>query len=143
MAQKYTAFDRNEYNCAMSDARKRLGAWGESVAAAHLEGLGFTVVDRNWRARMAEYGVSGEIDIIAQNGAHRAFVEVKTRRGGLPELQITPRKAQKLMQLALVYLDAHNLSEASDFSIDLIAVELDRSGKLLRIEHVENVVVNW
>lgn len=127
----------------MTNARKRLGAWGESVAATHLEGSGYTIRARNWRAKVREHGLSGELDIVAQKAAHWAFVEVKTRRGGLPEQQLTPRKAQQLMQLALVYLDAHNMSEETDFSIDLVAVELDRGGKVLRIEHIENVVVEW
>ncbi|MGB1251694.1 MAG: YraN family protein [Candidatus Promineifilaceae bacterium] len=127
----------------MTNARKKLGAWGESVAATHLEANQYTICDRNWRARTREHGMSGELDIVARRGQHWAFVEVKTRRGGLPEQQITTRKAHQLMQLALVYLEAHNLSDETDFSIDLVAVELDGSGKLLRIEHIPNIVVEW
>ena len=127
----------------MTNARKQLGAWGESVAATHLEGNDYTIHTRNWRAKVSEHGIRGEIDIVARRDSHWAFVEVKTRRGGLPEQQLTPRKAHQLMQLALVYLDAHDMSEETDFSIDLVAVELDSRGKVLRIEHIENVVVEW
>lgn len=127
----------------MTNARKQLGAWGERIAAGRLEAHGYTIQHRNWRARPREHGISGEIDIVARRAEHWAFVEVKTRRGGLPEQQITPRKAHQLMQLALVYLDAHDLSEETDFSIDLMAIELDKTGKVMRIEHLENVVVEW
>ena len=56
--------------------RKKLGAWGEKVAATKLEADGYRVVARNWRCQQ------GEIDLIAQAGdGLLAFVEVKTRRG--------------------------------------------------------------
>ncbi len=44
---------------AMSDERRRLGQFGERVAAAHLEAEGYRIVERNFRCR------EGEIDIIA------------------------------------------------------------------------------
>lgn len=124
----------------MTDARKKLGAWGESVAAVHLEANGYAVVARNWRSKI------GEIDIVAQKGDALAFVEVKTRRGrshGTPEDAITPRKAQKLMRTVQSYLSENNCDEDLDFSIDVIAVELDRAGKVLRVEHLVNAVSEW
>ncbi|MCO5184911.1 MAG: YraN family protein [Anaerolineae bacterium] len=120
----------------MTNAHKKLGAWGESVAATHLEAHGYTIVARNWRCPV------GEIDLVAQKGALLAFVEVKTRRGGNPEDQITPRKAQKLLETAQTYLLENNLDDI-DFSIDVIAVALDRSGKLLRCDHYPNAVTAW
>ncbi|MCP5098558.1 MAG: YraN family protein [Chloroflexi bacterium] len=124
---------------AKGDGRKRLGAWGESVAAHQLEAQGYRLVARNWRCR------HGEIDIIAQAADDcYAFVEVKTRRGrdmGTPEEGLTYRKSQKLMQLAQIYLSEHDLDV--DWQIDLVAVELDKSGKLLRCEHIPNAVLGW
>ncbi|MCZ7673533.1 MAG: YraN family protein [Chloroflexi bacterium] len=35
----------------MADGRKQLGAWGESVAAHHLEAKGYRILGRNWRCR--------------------------------------------------------------------------------------------
>ena len=122
----------------MGNGRKQLGAWGERVAAAHLEAKGCRIVARNWRCRQ------GEIDLIAQTGAVLAFVEVKTRRGrgmGAPEEALTPRKSRKLIQLAQLYLAEHDLDV--DWRIDLVAVELDTSGKLLRCEHIPNAVLGW
>ena len=120
------------------DGRKQLGAWGESVAAHHLEAKGYQVVARNWRCR------HGEIDLVARTGSEWVFVEVKTRRGremGSPEEALTPYKSKKLMQLAQIYLAEHDLDV--DWRIDLVAVELDHSGKLLRCEQIENAVLGW
>lgn len=122
----------------MGNGRKQLGAWGESVAATRLEAEGYRIVTRNWRCRQ------GEIDLIAQAGEILVFVEVKTRRGrsmGTPEEALTPQKSQKLIQLAQLYLAEHDLDV--DWRIDLVAVELDTSGKLLRCEHIPNAVLGW
>ena len=121
-----------------SNRRKKLGAWGESVAATHLEHLGYTIIARNWRC------ARGEIDLIMQTGDLFAFVEVKTRRGrdmGAPEESLTPAKGRKLMQLAQMYLAENNLDV--DWRIDFVAVELDKTGKLLRCEHIPNAVLGW
>lgn len=122
----------------MSDGRKRLGAWGESVAAHHLEAQGYRIVARNWRC------TQGEIDLVAQAGTEWVFVEVKTRRGkemGSPEEALTPAKQKKLMTLAQIYVAEQDLDV--DWRIDLVAVELDKGGKLLRCEHIPNAVLGW
>lgn len=120
-------------------SRKKLGAWGEKVAATKLEADGYRIVARNWRCQQ------GEIDLIAQAGdGLLAFVEVKTRKGramGAPEEALTPHKSRKLIQLAEIYLGEHDLDV--DWRIDLVAVELDSGGKLLRCEHIPNAVLGW
>lgn len=123
----------------MTDPRKQLGRWGEDLAARHLEGQGYTIIARNWR-----YG-RGEIDLIAQAGAILLFVEVKTRRGrdlGTPEEGVTRAKARQLLQLAQAYLYSHNLDDI-EWRIDMVAVELDKTGKFLRCEHIPNAVTAW
>ena len=54
--------------------RQRLGAFAERVAAHRLEAAGLAVLARNARTP------SGEIDIVARDGADVAFVEVRARR---------------------------------------------------------------
>lgn len=123
----------------MSDARKKLGAWGEDMAAHTLEAKGYEILDRNWRCNR------GEIDLVAQAGQTVVIVEVKTRRGramGAPEAGLTPYKSNKLMQLGEIYVQENDLTEMN-WRIDLVAVELDRSGKLLRCEHIPNAVLGW
>lgn len=122
----------------MSDSRKKLGEWGESLAAQHLEAKGYEIVARNWRTGQ------GEIDLVVRGGQELIFVEVKTRRGidmGSPEEGLTRRKGDKLMLLAQQYVAQHDLDV--DWRIDLVAVELDSTGKLLRCEHIPNAVLGW
>lgn len=118
--------------------KKKLGNWGENVAAIHLEAKGFTIKERNWRHQL------GEIDIIAQDGQELVFVEVKTRRGdqlGSPEEGLTAGKSRRLVQLAQIYLS--DLDVDADWRIDMVALELDKSGKLVRCEHIPNAVLGW
>lgn len=122
-----------------SDHRRRLGRWGENVAAVRLEATGYTIVERNWRCR------GGEIDIVARDGETVVFVEVKTRRGrdyGAPEEALTPHKAQKLLQLGQLYVADHSLDDVN-WRIDLMALELDERGLLLRCDHIPNAVPGW
>lgn len=121
------------------NGRKKLGAFGERVAAIQLEAAGYQIVARNWRCQ------TGEIDLIAQKNDVLHFVEVKTRKGrqsGLPEEALTLRKGQQLTQLALQYIAEYELDDA-DWQIDLVAVELDAAGKVLRIDHIPNAVLGW
>lgn len=122
----------------MADNRKKLGDWGESLAADYLANKGYEIVERNWRCQR------GEIDIIAWAGLELVFVEVKTRRGqtmGSPEEGLTQRKGQKLTQLAAIYVA--ELGQEVDWRIDLVAVEVDRQGHLVRCDHVPNAVLGW
>jgi putative endonuclease len=122
-----------------SDFRQRLGRWGEDLAANFLEAKGHQILARNWRSRR------GEIDLITQTGETIAFVEVKTRKGrdfGLPEEGLTAHKADRLQSLALQYLAENDLHDI-DWRIDLVAVELDPDGELLRCEHIPNAVLGW
>lgn len=123
----------------MSDDRQKLGRWGEQLAAERLQSQGYVILARNWRCRR------GEIDLVAQAGGVLVFVEVKTRRGrdyGTPEEAITRSKAKRLLELGQRYMLEHDLEDV-EWRIDLVAVELDRQGKLLRCEHVANVVWAW
>ncbi len=120
------------------DGRKKLGQWGEKVAALQLEADGYSIVARNWRCAI------GEVDLIAEMGEELIFVEVKTRRGrgaGTPEEALTVAKGKKLFELANMYLAEKDLDV--DWRVDLVAVELDRAGKLLRCEHIPNAVLGW
>lgn len=122
-----------------TDPRRRLGQWGENVAAIQLEAGGYTIIARNWRCR------GGEIDLVARDGETVVFVEVKTRRGrdfGAPEEALTPHKAQKLLQLGQQYIVDNDLEDIN-WRIDLVAVELDEAGRMLRCDHIPNAVMDW
>ena len=121
----------------MRDARKRLGRAGEAIAADHLRRRGYAIQEMNYRCPV------GELDIVARDGEWWAFVEVRTRRGrafGTPEESITPAKQRKLIELAQTYLQEHELSDVP-WRIDVVAVQMDRQGKLQRINLIKNAVV--
>jgi putative endonuclease len=72
-----------------------------------------------------------------------AFLEVRTRRGdamGTPEESLTPRKRKRLIEIAQEFLQAHEQYADSAWRIDLVAIELDRAGKIARMEIVKSAV---
>lgn len=82
-------------------SERTLGQRGEDAAAAYLERVGFTIVDRNWRCK------AGEIDIVALDGETLVLCEVKTRKTvakGTPEDAVTPTKQRRIVRLAEAYL---------------------------------------
>ncbi len=83
---------------------RRLGQWGEEQVAGLLLGQGWRIVERNFRCRL------GEIDIVAENGAYLAFVEVKLRKDGRYGAAceaVTLSKQRKLRLTAQFYLLGH------------------------------------
>ena len=112
------------------DGRSNLGADGEQAAAEHLARSGYRILERNLRSRF------GEIDIVAQHGGVLVFVEVRTRRSRAmaPEESITPAKSRRLALLGTRYLQEHHL-EAADWRIDVIAIERNARGALVRLAH--------
>ncbi len=114
----------------MTYARNQaLGAYGERLAADHLERQGLTILDRNWRCRF------GEIDLVARDGATVVVCEVKTRttdRFGGPLAAITPQKATRLRRLAAAWLEAHDLERTvrvDGVRIDVVSVMVPRVGR--------------
>jgi putative endonuclease len=88
----------------MTRASDAVGAYGERVAARTLANAGMRVLDRNWRCS------TGEIDLVALDGATVVFCEVKTRRGdafGTPAEAVRPAKVRRLRSLAAQWLAAH------------------------------------
>jgi putative endonuclease len=119
--------------------RQDLGATGERLAVDHLKRHGCQIVQRNVR-----FAGLGEIDIVARQGGCIVFVEVRTRRGGLygsPEDSLTPAKQARMVNLAHAWLADQGLSPAdTNWRMDLIAVEMDGQGRLVRLETVQDVV---
>ena len=115
--------------------RQGLGRRGEQLAARQLEAKGFQIVTRNWRCE------SGELDLVARDGECLVMVEVRTRRGqsmGSPEESITAAKQARLALLGQAYVQENDWSGA--WRIDVVAIQMDRSGRVLRMAHYENAV---
>ena len=116
--------------------RRRFGDFGERVAASHLEAKGFAILERNWSTK------EGEIDLIASRGEELVFVEVRSRRGrsmGTPEESITGRKASHVRAAAQAYIQEHPDAPPNP-RIDVIVLELDAKGRVMRVEQIENAI---
>ncbi|MBI5631209.1 MAG: YraN family protein [Elusimicrobia bacterium] len=99
------------------------GAEAEAAAARYLTGLGYEILDRNFRGRF------GEIDIIAQDGEAIVFVEVRARsdcRFGAPEETVGPAKRRKIIKTALLYLQSRGIADDTLARFDVIAIESGR-----------------
>lgn len=108
----------------MPDENQILGKKGEAAAVSFLETLGLTILETNYRTRMAE------IDIIARDRDWLCFIEVKTRRSlkkGLPKESVTPVKQQKIVLGAQVYLKTTG-QENTRMRFDVVEVYPDRDG---------------
>ena len=120
-------------------ARKNLGDSGERIAAMFLEQRGYTIIARNWRSPTRV----GEMDLIAEDAHGLAFVEVRARRGdarGSPEESLTPRKRARLLTVAQEFLALHTEHAERAWRIDLVAIELDRAGRIARMQVIQGVV---
>ena len=83
---------------------RRLGRWGEELAAGFLRDKGYVIRAANWRSRF------GEIDLIAEDGTYLCFVEVKLRKNaafGSGGAFVDRRKQEKLRATATLYLARH------------------------------------
>jgi len=118
----------------MSQSTQEIARIGEALAAQHLKGHGYQILEQNYRSR------SGEIDLIAQQGKRVVFVEVKTRRSlkfGAPQAAVTPTKQKQISKLALSYLQTHNLLDVP-CRFDVVAIVLSSKSMLVKLNHIEN-----
>ncbi|MFI7482869.1 YraN family protein [Kocuria sp. M1R5S2] len=107
-----------------------LGAHGEALAAAHLQALGYRVLERNWRSRPARDGLRGEADLVTEHEGHVVVVEVKTRsslRYGHPFEAITAQKVLRLHRLAAAWARAHG-RDPRLIRVDAVAITIANDG---------------
>lgn len=117
-------------------SRKEVGERGEKIAADYLKKKGYRIRERNFRCR------EGEIDIVAEKGDTLVFVEVRTKSDlsfGTPEESVTESKKGKLVDLAHTYIGTHE-ALPPNWRIDVVAIELDKKGKLSRLRLIKNAV---
>lgn len=98
--------------------RIETGQKAESLAAAFLQAKGFTIIEKNFRAKV------GEIDIVAKEGDEMVFVEVRARASrdfGGAAASVGGAKRRKLIKAASLWLQARNWDGACRF--DVVAVD--------------------
>jgi putative endonuclease len=116
--------------------RERVGPAGEAAARAHLEGLGYRVLEQDWRCAI------GQADLIAADGETLVLVEVKARRGaafGLPQEAVDWRKQRKLISLLEAYRQSARATDRP-CRIDVLALLLDGDLSVRRCEHIISAV---
>ena len=121
-----------------TDRRRDRGTLGETIAAEHLERLGYRIVARNVRTR------HGELDLVAANRRALVFCEVKTRVAGTragPDGAldaIGPNKRRQVRALATQWLaQTDDRPHRPEVRFDAIGVTLSPAGDLLALQHVE------
>jgi putative endonuclease len=96
-----------------------IGNKGEDLAAAFLQDIGYTILERNWRFARSE------VDIIAYKKPILHIVEVKTRTAhhfGLPEQSINKKKFKELQSAAEAYLEKYPQYKMLQFDILAISI---------------------
>ena len=84
-----------------SNHRQTIGRQGEDMACRFLQGIGHTILERNWRSGHLE------IDIISFDSQGIHFIEVKTRKMSIqapPQDSVNALKQQRTAKAALAYL---------------------------------------
>jgi putative endonuclease len=133
----------------------KVGRLGEQAAARYLQGLGYRLLDHNWRSPDPEQ--RGELDLVLRHRRELVICEVKTRTGEAlahPAEAVTQEKAARLRRLAVLWLRAHRRSRRSTslftarstpapshVRIDVVAVRLAprEPFPVLSIEHLQAV----
>ncbi|HSP37629.1 MAG TPA: YraN family protein [Frankiaceae bacterium] len=123
----------------MSRVSAAVGRFGEQRAAAYLSGLGYEILDRNWRVSGAggDRPAAGELDLVVRDGRVVVFVEVKTRSGagfGTPAEAVTADKVARIRRLAARWLEAHPEHTPAPVRFDVVSVLRGRAG--VQVEHL-------
>lgn len=114
----------------MENPKQSVGRLGEDLAATYLEGRGWTVLARNYRAGPKE------IDLVVIRAGVVAFVEVKARAtstGGTPLEPIRSLKRRAVESAARRWI-LENGRPGVAYRFDAVAVRI--RGPRYEIEHV-------
>lgn len=99
--------------------KRTVGTAYEKLAGAYLQQQGYEVLAYNFRCR------TGEIDIIAKDGAYLVFVEVKYRsssQAGSPFEAVGRKKQQIISRTASYYCMKHGYGENVPCRFDVVGI---------------------
>ena len=100
--------------------KRQVGTQYESMAVQYLTEAGYHILERNFRCR------TGEIDIIAKDGAYLVFVEVKYRASaacGSALEAVDYRKQQSIRRVAQYYMVSHGYGTQTNCRFDVVAIQ--------------------
>lgn len=112
---------------------KSLGEDYERQATHWLKDQGMRLLARNFR------GKTGEIDIIARDGEHLVFLEVRARSNrtfNTAAGSVDRRKQQRIVRTAQLFLQRHPELASLPCRFDVIAFEPRQSGSRLAIRWI-------
>lgn len=114
-----------------------VGASGERIAALLLEQAGCTIIARNWRCR------GGELDLVALDGEILVCAEVRVRtvagHGSAAE-SVVGRKTKRLLHAVAAFIAAHPEHGDRLVRIDVVAITLDRAGRVIETLHLRDAI---
>lgn len=123
----------------MTVARRKTGQIAEELVARRLAAAGWRILARNARTR------HGELDIVALDRGTLVFVEVKAARQGnafgpeRPVLAVDSRKQRRIRRLATAWMAQRpQVPPYKAIRFDAVGVTLDRAGRAIEVEHIEN-----
>src|SRR5262245_1321656 len=104
----------------MRSWRRWRGQHGEQMAVQFLQRQGYHILHQNYRCR------GGEVDIVAWDGPTLVFIEVKTKGQalfGAPQAMVDARKQKKIVHVAMVYVQQHQLQDVN-VRLDAVPITL-------------------
>lgn len=110
------------------------GRLAEREAALYLRRRGYRIIAQNLRSKL------GEIDLVAVKRDVVVFVEVKARSSdefGTPNEALTLRQQKRIQSAAETFAARRGWLDRN-LRFDLIAVDLDKWGRVVKIEHIQN-----
>lgn len=126
---------------------QKVGELGEEIACKFLINHGFSVLERNYTKKW------GEIDIIAQKGEKRYFVEVKSKQvdnnfdlNGLSDKENRPEdnmhafKMKRLRRVVETYLISKKMGY-TDWQFDLLVVYMNMKKRTAKVKVVDNIIL--
>jgi len=125
---------------------QKIGQLGEEIACTFLVKHGFSILERNYTKKW------GEIDIIAEKGDKRYFIEVKSKSvssldivsgetvTNRPEENMHPWKLKRLRRVVETYLISKRMGHI-EWQFDLLVVYLDIEHRKARVKVMENIIL--
>ncbi len=113
---------------------KKLGQFGETIAANFLRLKGYRIVERNFRT------AHGELDLVCKKADQLIFVEVKTRSSqkfGYPEEAITKAKLAKLEQMAQIYCQQNDYTRL--WRLEAVSIIVNLKARQFSLKHLTDL----
>ena len=118
--------------------RRKIGNYGEKMAARHLKRSGYRIRERNFVAGDAE------IDLIAENREVLAFIEVKTRTLGhespkepRPASAVDCKKQRKILSASRFYPSFYRSGKHVRYDIIEVYLENTEKPHIHEIKHLK------